>query len=137
MAKSRKPARERHENSNENSNENSVYRLHADVRQPGGLPDFDLGLIEWVAQVRQRASTSYFLVGDIFTLSPGNRKRMEGLLGVMSEHAPSVHGADKRGDRHAMWLRACASLYELCAATERPVSIAEAFVDLMSRRKDT
>jgi hypothetical protein len=43
MAKPRKPARQRH-------NAPSDYQLYRKNRQPGELPDFDLGLIGWASQ---------------------------------------------------------------------------------------
>ncbi len=58
MAKPRKPARQRR-------NAPSDYQLYRKNRQPGELPDFDLGLVGWVSQTEADMKCTRRRMADI------------------------------------------------------------------------
>jgi hypothetical protein len=64
MAKLRKPARQRR-------NALSDYQVHRKNRQPGELPDFDLGLVGWGSQTEVDMKC--------------NRRRMADIIGKLKD----------------------------------------------------
>jgi len=66
MTKPRKPARQRR-------NAPSDYQLHRKNRQPGELPDFDLGLAGWVSQTEANMKCTRRRIADIIGKLKGSR----------------------------------------------------------------